>query len=180
MPEQTRNEKPRGLTRDGLRGLGLLLCALGALGSAVFQNGLLGLSRYTGAELLAAMQASDTVMGYATAAILLQAAGACALPIFTFLLVEGFSHTADLKRYALRLGAAAALSFADCWNLVEQPLVYLTDTNLQPLSVMFNQMNEQSTAVAFAGAALYLLPMLLVYLYFQDDILLGVQLSELK
>ena len=78
------------------------------------------------------------------------------------------------------LGAAAALSFADCWNLVEQPLVYLTDTNLQPLSVMFNQMNEQSTAVAFAGAALYLLPMLLVYLYFQDDILLGVQLSELK
>ena len=29
-------------------------------------------------------------------------------------------------------------------------------------------------------AALYILPMLLVYLYFQDDILLGVQLSELK
>ena len=78
------------------------------------------------------------------------------------------------------LGAAAALSFADCWNLVEQPLVYLTSANLQPLSVMFNQMNEDSTAVAFAGAALYLLPMLLVYIYFQDDILLGVQLSELK
>ena len=78
------------------------------------------------------------------------------------------------------LGAAAALSFADCWNLVEQPLVYLTDTKLQPLSVMFNQINQDSSAVAFAGAALYLLPMLLVYIYFQDDILLGVQLSELK
>ena len=25
------------------------------------------------------------------------------------------------------LGAAAALSFADCWNLVEQPLTYLTE-----------------------------------------------------
>ena len=78
------------------------------------------------------------------------------------------------------LGAAVALSFADCWNLVEQPLVYLSDTNLQPLSVMFNQMNDEGKAVAFAGAALYLLPMLLVYIYFQDDILLGVQLSELK
>lgn len=78
------------------------------------------------------------------------------------------------------LGAAAALSFADCWNMVEQPLVYLTDTKLMPLSVMFNQMNEESTAVAFAGAALYLMPMLLIYIYFQDDILLGVQLSELK
>ncbi len=78
------------------------------------------------------------------------------------------------------LCAAAALSFADSWNMVEQPLVYLTKQSMQPLSVMFNQINTDSTGVAFAGAALYLLPMLLVYIYFQDDILLGVQLSELK
>ena len=45
---------------------------------------------------------------------------------------------------------------------------------------MFNQISTDSTGIAFAGAALYLLPMLLVYIYFQDDILLGVQLSELK
>lgn len=78
------------------------------------------------------------------------------------------------------LGAAVALSFADCWNMVEQPLIYLTDTSKQPLSVMFNQMSTDNANIAFAGAALYLLPMLLVYLYFQDDILLGVQMSELK
>ncbi|MEG2951117.1 MAG: carbohydrate ABC transporter permease [Clostridia bacterium] len=78
------------------------------------------------------------------------------------------------------IGAAAALSFADSWNMVEQPLVYLTKPSMQPLSVMFNQMSTDSTGIAFAGAALYLLPMLLVYIYFQDDILLGVQLSELK
>lgn len=78
------------------------------------------------------------------------------------------------------VGASVALSFADCWNLVEQPLVYLSDSSLQPLSVMFNQIGTDSAEVAFAGAALYLLPMLLVYLYFQDDVLLGVQLSELK
>ena len=78
------------------------------------------------------------------------------------------------------IGASVALSFADCWNLVEQPLIYLTDSSQQPLSVMFNQINTDSADVAFAGAALYILPMLLVYLYFQDDILLGVQLSELK
>lgn len=78
------------------------------------------------------------------------------------------------------LGAAAALSFADCWNMVEQPLVYITNQSAQPLSVMFNQINTDGAEVAFAGAALYLLPMLLVYACFQDDILLGVQLSELK
>ena len=79
------------------------------------------------------------------------------------------------------LGAAAALSFADCWNLVEQPLTYLTQrADLMPLSVMFNQLTENSSGVEFAGAALYILPALFIYLYFQQDILMGVQLTELK
>lgn len=79
------------------------------------------------------------------------------------------------------LGAAAALSFADCWNLVEQPLVYLANrTSDQPLSVMFNQISTDNSGVAFAGAALYILPALFIYFFFQEDILLGVTLSELK
>ena len=79
------------------------------------------------------------------------------------------------------LGAALALSFADCWNMVEQPLVFLpNNTTLYPLSVTFNQLSERSTGIEFAGAALYLLPSLLIYLFFQKDIMTGVQLSELK
>ena len=79
------------------------------------------------------------------------------------------------------LGAAVALSFADCWNLVEQPLTYLTErADIQPLSVMFNQLANENTGFEFAGAALYILPALFVYLFFQEDILSGVQLTELK
>ena len=79
------------------------------------------------------------------------------------------------------IGAAVALSFADCWNLVEQPMTYLSQrTDLQPLSVMFNQLASASTGLEFAGAALYTLPALFVYLYFLKDILTGVQLTELK
>ncbi len=79
------------------------------------------------------------------------------------------------------LGAAAALSFADCWNLVEQPLTYLTTRpDIQPLSVMFNQLANENTGFEFAGAALYILPALFVYLFFQEDILSGIQLTELK
>ncbi len=79
------------------------------------------------------------------------------------------------------LCASAALSFADSWNLVEQPLLYLaSQPGKQPLSVLFNQISTENGDVAFAGAALYLLPALLVYWMFQDDILMGVQLSELK
>lgn len=79
------------------------------------------------------------------------------------------------------LGAAAALSFADCWNMVEQPMVYLAGASaLQPLSTMFNQISTDGAEVAFAGSALYILPTLLIYLYFQEDIVAGIQLSELK
>ena len=79
------------------------------------------------------------------------------------------------------LGAAAALSFADAWNMVEQPLIYLGgDQSRMPLSVMFNQMSTSEPGIAFAGAALYILPALLIYTYFQEDILLGIQLSDMK
>ena len=79
------------------------------------------------------------------------------------------------------IGAALALSFADCWNLVEQPMTYLSQrTELQPLSVMFNQLVSESTGVEFADAVIYMLPALFVYLYFLEDILSGIQLTELK
>ena len=79
------------------------------------------------------------------------------------------------------LGASAALSFADSWNMVEQPLIYLSnDQGAMPLSVMFNQLSTGEQGIAFAGAALYILPALLIYTYFQEDILLGIQLSDMK
>ena len=79
------------------------------------------------------------------------------------------------------LGAAAALSFAESWNLVEQPLTYLTgEAQWMPLSTMFNQLAAENTGFEFAGAGLYILPALLVYLFFQEDILSGIQLTEMK
>ena len=79
------------------------------------------------------------------------------------------------------LYSIAILVFIDNWNMVEQPLIYLANhTNLQPLSVMFNQISTDRADVAFAGSALYILPTLLIYLYFQEDIVAGIQLSELK
>ena len=79
------------------------------------------------------------------------------------------------------LGAAAALSFAESWNLVEQPLTYLSGRmELMPLSTVFNQLASENTGFEFAGAGLYILPALLVYLFFQEDILSGIQLTEMK
>lgn len=94
--------------------------------------------------------------------------------------VRGFVHVI-LPVCKPILSAAAALSFADCWNMVEQPLVYLANrASLMPLSVMFNEISTKSADVAFAGSALYILPALFIYLFFQEDIVAGIQLSELK
>ncbi len=74
-----------------------------------------------------------------------------------------------------------ALSFTDCWNMVEQPLVFLPNrSDLHPLSVVFNQMARHSTGMEFAGASLYILPALLIYLFFQKNMMVGIQLSEMK
>lgn len=79
------------------------------------------------------------------------------------------------------IGAAVALSFADCWNMVEQPLVFLPmREDLHPLSVAFNQLSQESTGIEYAGATLYILPALMIYLFFQKDIMTGIQLSEMK
>ncbi|MBQ9308820.1 MAG: carbohydrate ABC transporter permease [Clostridia bacterium] len=94
--------------------------------------------------------------------------------------IRGFLHVI-LPVCRPIIGAAAALSFADTWNMVEQPLVYLANKQaLQPLSVMFNQISTERADVAFAGSALYILPALFVYFFFQEDIVAGIQLSELK
>ncbi len=94
--------------------------------------------------------------------------------------IRGFVHVI-LPVCRPIIGAAAALSFADLWNMVEQPLVYLSARpDLQPLSTMFNQISTEGAEVAFAGSSLYILPALLIYLYFQEDIVAGIQLSELK
>lgn len=79
------------------------------------------------------------------------------------------------------IGTMIALSFAECWNLVEQPLVYLTlRPDLQPLSVTFGQLTSQIRGIEFAGAALFILPSLFVYMIFQDDIMEGVQIIGIK
>lgn len=77
--------------------------------------------------------------------------------------------------------SALVLSFTDCWNMVEQPLVFLPGrSDLHPLSVVFNQMARHSSGMEFAGAALYILPALIVYGCFQKSILDGIQLSGIR
>ena len=110
MEDRLVNERPSGLSGTALRIWGFIFIIAGVIGRSVLQNGLLGIGTLSGQQLLEVMQTSDKAMTLATAALVMQAIETCAVPIFAFLLVEGFLHTADWKKYIIRVAAVALVS----------------------------------------------------------------------
>ena len=78
------------------------------------------------------------------------------------------------------IAALVILVFVDNWNMVEQPLIFLQDAYQQPLSIFLSRINEGERGLAFAAAVLYMLPMLFVFLYAENDLIEGIQLSGVK
>lgn len=78
------------------------------------------------------------------------------------------------------LAALVILLFADYWNMVEQPLIFLDDPFRQPLSVYLARVNQGELGLAFAASMLYMAPMLLLFLYAEAYFIEGIQLSGIK
>jgi len=72
------------------------------------------------------------------------------------------------------LYSVAILVFIDYWNMVEQPLILLSDAEKHPLSVFLSQINSGETGLAFAVATIYMVPGLLVFLYGEDYLVEGI------
>lgn len=75
--------------------------------------------------------------------------------------------------------AVAALSFAESWNMVEQPLILLEDEWLYPLSLRLNSLLGESLGVGFSGAVLFMAPAVLLYLLFEGELVEGVKHMKL-
>lgn len=78
------------------------------------------------------------------------------------------------------LASLAILIFIDNWNMVEQPLIFLKDENMYPLSIFLGNINESEIGIAFACGILYMIPTLLIFLYGENYFVEGVQLSGIK
>ena len=72
------------------------------------------------------------------------------------------------------LYSVAILVFIDYWNMVEQPLILLSDSEMHPLSVFLSEINSGETGLAFAVATIYMVPPLLVFLYGEDYLVEGI------
>ena len=62
------------------------------------------------------------------------------------------------------------LVFFDFWSMVEQPLIFVQNKLLHPLSVFLGEITRGEVGVAFAAAMVYLIPCLLLFLYGEQDL----------
>lgn len=88
-------------------------------------------------------------------------------------------HTIIMPMVKPGTAALIILLFVDYWNMVEQPLIFLDDPFKQPLSVYLSRITREP-GVAFAASALYMAPMVLVFLYAESYFIEGIQLSGIK
>ena len=72
------------------------------------------------------------------------------------------------------LSSVAILVFIDYWNMVEQPLILLSDEQMHPLSVFLSKINAGEVGLAFAVATIYMIPTLLVFLYGEEYLVEGI------
>lgn len=101
--------------------------------------------------------------------------------------IDGAGHFQTFIRIGLPLGvpgilSAVVLGFLECWNLIEQPLTFLKDKQLWPLSLYLPEITKDPLGIAIAMAAslIMLAPAALIFLFGQKYLELGIQASGLK
>lgn len=123
------------------------------------------------------------------------------LPFGTFLMTQIFKSVPDevlqagqidgagtltlLFRVLLPAGRAGAVSlclltFIDAWNMVEQPLAFLRDSEMYPFSVFLASTSRDALAVVFPCGVLAMLPVLLLFWFFNEELVEGIEFTGIK
>lgn len=99
--------------------------------------------------------------------------------------IDGAGELQIYLRIGLPLGSAGILSsmvlgFLEYWNLIEQPLAFLKDQSLWPLSLYLPNIGIEEAGYAFAASVLVLIPSALVFALGQDFLEQGIVASVIK
>lgn len=78
------------------------------------------------------------------------------------------------------IAASMVLGFLEYWNLIEQPLAFLKDKTLWPLSLYLPNISLERSGLAFAASVVVLVPSMLVFLGGQEYLEAGITASVLK
>lgn len=108
--QQNRRRHSLTMTNTKLKMYGCITMLFYTIGVSVVQNGMIHITEYDNvlfAKLLSENPDMMVLSGWAT---LLQLIGGLAVPVFAFLLVEGFVHTSSFRRYFLTMLLFAIIS----------------------------------------------------------------------
>lgn len=72
------------------------------------------------------------------------------------------------------------LGFLENWNLIEQPLTFLKDKALWPLSLFLPNISLENAGLAFASSVITLIPAVLVFICGQDYLEQGIMATAVK
>lgn len=99
--------------------------------------------------------------------------------------IDGAGDWQTFVKIGLPLGApgilsALVLGFLEYWNMVEQPLAFLEDLSLWPLSLYLPEINLQRAGMALAASVITLIPAVFVFFMGQDYLESGITASGMK
>lgn len=98
------------ITADGLKIFACLMMFLQTVGISIVEKGMIHIDAYTQEQFSELLAEDSHMMFLAGVGSVMQLLGGMAVPLFAFLLVEGFMHTADDRRYLLTILLFALLS----------------------------------------------------------------------
>jgi multiple sugar transport system permease protein len=99
--------------------------------------------------------------------------------------IDGAGHVKTFIFVGLPLGmpgifAALVLGFLECWSAIEQPMTFLKDPSLWPLSLYLPQIVSERLGLAMAASLMMLIPTVLIFLFGQKYLELGIQATGIK
>lgn len=99
--------------------------------------------------------------------------------------LDGANHFQILTRIVIPRSKSGIvsliiLSFVDNWNMVEQPLIFLKDRSTYPLSIFLSQLNNSNPSLGFACGMLAMIPVALLFIFFEQELVEGITLSNFR
>lgn len=76
--------------------------------------------------------------------------------------------------------SAAVLGFLEYWNLIEQPMAFLEDQSLWPLSLYLPEISLEQAGYSFVASVITLIPAVFVFLSGREYLEQGIVASALK
>lgn len=99
--------------------------------------------------------------------------------------IDGAGDWQTFIRIGLPLGSpgilsALVLGFLEYWNMVEQPLAFLENLSLWPLSLYLPEIDLRRAGMALAASVITLIPAVFVFFMGQDYLESGITASGMK